>query len=96
VAVIDDVLYAIGGGASRTFIDFLSVNEQYIPNDYSTIPSTTSEPSKPITSPATSESSDASSERTLTYLVAAGLVITVVSVTAVSLVFYSKKRKMVH
>ncbi|MCL2288029.1 MAG: hypothetical protein FWC33_02455 [Candidatus Bathyarchaeota archaeon] len=96
VAVVDDILYAIGGGAAHTYIDFLSINEQYIPNDYNTTSSTASPESfKPTTSPPTPELFDTPFKHTLTYPVVVVLVIMVVTAT-VGLVFSSKKRNLVH
>ena len=82
VAIVDDILYAIGGSAPNTGLKFLSVNEQYVPIGYSSVPVVTSGPSVPV---VTSGPSDFS-EPFLTYLVVAALALTVV-------VFYFKKKR---
>jgi hypothetical protein len=38
VAVVDDILYAVGGSVPFTGIEFLSVNEQYVPMGYQSTP----------------------------------------------------------
>jgi len=40
VAVVDDVLYVIGGSVPNTGVQFLSVNEQYVPIGYHETPTT--------------------------------------------------------
>jgi hypothetical protein len=97
VAVVDDVLYAIGGAAPNTAMTFLSTTEQYIPIGYNTTlppvtsPSITPEHSNPASSNTTSKPSD--SEFSLTYITAAVLALTIATAT-VGLTFYFKKRNV--
>jgi len=49
VAVIDDVLYVIGGRTNEYGTPILSLNEQYVPIGYDTLPSDTKSPLKVIT-----------------------------------------------
>jgi hypothetical protein len=90
VAVVDDILYAIGGGASNTHITFLSVNEQYIPNGYNgtlpptTSPSITPEQTNTTSSNPTSKPSDTGFP--LTYIIAAAaLALTIVTVVSIQI-----------
>jgi hypothetical protein len=95
VAVVDDVFYVIGGSTPNTGIEFLSVNEQYVPFGYlGTIPTVTpsssssaSESSKP-----TSEPSDFAKSYARLFIIIAALSITV-GVVVTGLVFYCKKDK---
>jgi hypothetical protein len=104
VAVVDDVLYAIGGSTPNTGVEFLSVNEQYIPIGYNaTLPPVASssttiipESSKPITSTTNHEPSDNPFEHTLTYIIAAVLVLTVGTVTVCLLFSFKKSKDRVH
>jgi N-acetylneuraminic acid mutarotase len=89
VAVVDDVLYAIGGAVPNTGVTFLSVNEQYIPLGYHGTPSPV--PS-PVTSPsATPDSSDAS-KSFLIYIVVAALVVIIFGIVAALLLFKKGKK----
>jgi hypothetical protein len=98
VAVVDDILYAIGGGASNTYTNFLSVNEQYIPQEYEgavTAPEPSNSPTFPVTpeptNPTTSKPPDVS-ESTLTYSIVTVLAITIVTVAMGSFFYFRKIR----
>jgi len=100
VAVLDDVLYVIGGIAFLETEDqrvALAVNEQYIPigydpRGYSTLPTAT----VPVVSesPVSSDSSEAKLSRTfLTEPVIAIIIIATSIVIATPLVLYAKRKK---
>jgi hypothetical protein len=80
VAVVDDVVYAIGRAVPNTAMTFLSTNEQYIPIGYNaSLPPVASPSSNPLT------------EFPLIYITAVVLTITVAAIIA-SIFFRSKKR----
>jgi hypothetical protein len=104
-AIVDDVLYVIGGATKNdiydwyTLAEIIATNEQYVPLGHkNAVPA--SKPSKSITfppvttefiNPATSELS-AISEPALTYIIISVLAVTIV-VIRTSLFFYFNKRK---
>ncbi|MDR2707229.1 MAG: hypothetical protein LBB87_00555 [Nitrososphaerota archaeon] len=88
VAVVDDILYAIGGSVPYTGIEFLAINERYVPIDYHTDPSH-------VTSPLVTPESSGSSKPFLTYNAVVALVILTVSIVVACLLVYFKKRKPV-
>ncbi len=104
VAVVDDILYVIGGYGKLTNYDdrnnygVFSLNERYVPIGYKdAIPA--HEPSNSTTSPVTTESTSPTtseptevSEPTVTYIIAAVLAVTIVTFATV-LFFYFKKQK---
>jgi N-acetylneuraminic acid mutarotase len=95
VAVVDDIFYVVGGSTPNTAIEFLSVNEQYIPVGYhGTMPTVTppSSSSTPESSKPTSEQSDFAKSYTRLFIIVAALALTV-GIVVTSLVFYSKKSK---
>jgi hypothetical protein len=96
VAVLDDVLYVIGGlqlvgtdGQKET----TSVNEQYIPIDYQdTLPPVTSPTTTPTQSNSHTTSEPEQSTSLTTHIIVATVVLTV-GIIGITYFFYSKKEK---
>jgi N-acetylneuraminic acid mutarotase len=90
VAVVDDILYVIGGSTLNIAFEFLSVNEQYIPLDYQgIISSAVPTSSTPELSQPTSEPSDSKYSTTLCLAITALALVT--GVVGTGLVFLFKK-----
>ena len=79
VAVVDDILYVVGGRTDQTFVS--AVNEAYIPIGYSSV----AMPVSSVTSPVLSESF-------FKYVVTAVLVLTVGAAAIVSVLYFKKKQ----
>jgi N-acetylneuraminic acid mutarotase len=89
VAVVNDIMYVIGGKDPEEHNDFLAINEQYIPKDYTgTIP--------PITSPTTTptpNSNSTSNSNSLIIAIVIIVVVVVVTVVTTSILITKKKQK---
>jgi hypothetical protein len=91
VAVLDDVLYVIGGlrlESDGQRVD-TAVNEQYVPIGYSNTAYTTATPAN-SNPPKTTKPSDTPYEPSLTYVIVAVLALTI-GIIAMGLFFYFKK-----